>query len=130
MNQFTNGFNSENSIIENIFATASGHKHPSFRMEQEIRASISPMYEAHQSTSSEPLIKYEYEVRGGIVKKYAKIQLDTICRIQKIKIDDLFNGISIGPKSQQNVYTLQEYLRKNGYANLANKVYKSDCPLR
>ena len=129
-NQFTHGFNSEKSLIENIFATASGHKHPSFRMEKEIRASISPLFEAHNSISHYPLVKYEFEVRGGIVKKYAKLQLDTVCSTLKIKIDDLFNGILIGPKSQQNTHTLQDYLRKNGYNDLANKVRKSDCPLR
>ena len=38
--------------------------------------------------------------------------------------------IVIGPTSKQTVRDLQIYCKNNGLLKLANKVKKSDCPLR
>ena len=50
----------------------------------------------------------------------------------KVEIDfeDLFDSIVIGPTSKQTVRDLQFYCKNNGLLKLANKVKKSDCPLR
>ena len=42
----------------------------------------------------------------------------------------LFDSIVIGPTSKQSVRDLQFYCKNNGLLKLANKVKKSDCPLR
>ena len=76
------------------------------------------------------MIRVEYETLNGIVKKYAKIDLTTACNEAGINLQDLFNGIIIGPRSQQNIHTLQEYLINGGYERLANNITVSECPLR
>ena len=47
-----------------------------------------------------------------------------------IDFEDLFDSIVIGPTSKQTIRDLQIYCKNNGLLKLANKVKKSDCPLR
>ena len=39
-------------------------------------------------------------------------------------------GIVIGPRSLQDVDSLQMFVEENGYMILKDKISKSDCPLR
>ena len=123
-NEFLEGFSDEDGLIDNIVATASSYKHNSFSAEDEIRAIILFI------GSFSKAIRVEYETLNGIVKKYAKIDLTTACKEAGINLQDLFNGIIIGPRSQQNIHTLQEYLINGGYERLANNITVSECPLR
>lgn len=119
------GFNCENGLIENIVACASAYKHYSFSAEDEVRAIILSTIKTKSN-----MVDIDCVVRNGIVKKYAKIKLEKVCGALGIAIEDLFDGIIIAPRSQQNPKILQEYLEKNGCKNLAGKVKESDCPLR
>mgnify|MGYP007019922151 FL=1 len=58
------------------------------------------------------------------------MNLAELCEKERIDFEDLFDSIVIGPTSKQTIRDLQIYCKNNGLLKLANKVKKSDCPLR
>ena len=58
------------------------------------------------------------------------LNLAELCEKEGIDFEYLFDSIVIGPTSKQTVRDLQFYCKNNGLLKLANKVKKSDCPLR
>lgn len=120
LDQFTN----EESLIENIVATACSFKNVSFSAEDEIRAII-----LYVDSPSE-FVRVEFEIRNGVIKKYAKIKWYDVCKKLELNIQDLISEIIIGPRSQQKIDILKEYLSLNDYDDLALKVKNSECPLR
>ena len=72
----------------------------------------------------------EFEIRNGVIKKYAKIKWYDVCKKLELNIQDLISEIIIGPRSQQKIDILKEYLSLNDYDDLALKVKNSECPLR
>lgn len=58
------------------------------------------------------------------------LNLAELCEKEGIDFEDLFDSIVIGPTSKQTIRDLQIYCKNNGLLKLANKVKKSDCPLR
>lgn len=44
--------------------------------------------------------------------------------------EKLIDEVIVGPRSQQNINILQQYILSNGLNELANRVIMSDCPLR
>ena len=64
------------------------------------------------------------------VKYLILLDLIELCEKEGIDFEDLFDSIVIGPTSKQTVRDLQFYCKNNGLLKLANKVKKSDCPLR
>ncbi|WP_456028714.1 DUF2971 domain-containing protein [Ruminococcus sp.] len=117
-------FTSEESLIENIVATACSFKNVSFSAEDEIRAII-----LYVDSPSE-FVRVEFEIRNGVIKKYAKIKWYDVCKKLELNIQDLISEIIIGPRSQQKIDILKEYLSLNDYDDLALKVKNSECPLR
>lgn len=120
LDQFTN----EESLIENIVATACSFKNVSFSAEDEIRAII-----LYVDSPSE-FVRVEFEIRNGVIKKYAKIKWYDVCKKLELNIQDLISEIIIEPRSQQKIDILKEYLSLNDYDDLALKVKNSECPLR
>lgn len=117
-------FTNEESLIENIVATACSFKNVSFSAEDEIRAII-----LYVDSPSE-FVRVEFEICNGVIKKYAKIKWYDVCKKLELNIQDLISEIIIGPRSQQKNDILKEYLSLNDYDDLALKVKNSECPLR
>lgn len=117
-------FTNEESLIENIVATACSFKNVSFSAEDEIRAII-----LYVDSPSE-FVRVKFEIRNGVIKKYAKIKWYDVCKKLELNIQDLISEIIIGPRSQQKIDILKEYLSLNDYDDLALKVKNSECPLR
>ena len=115
------GFDNENSLINNIIATASKYKHKSFSAEDEVRAIIFDLLGND---------KPEFECQSNVIKKVVKVDIKSICSKAGIQIEDLIVGIVIAPRSSQNPEVLQEYLKSKGYNKLANNIRYSECPLR
>lgn len=118
-----NGFSNETGQIDNAIACGYSHKHRSFRSEQEIRA----------VTLWNHIPKYamvETECVRGIVKKFLKFDMEKRCTEVGLTFENLFEGIVIGPKSAQDIGSLQSFVEEKGFATLKGKISKSDCPLR
>ena len=124
---FTTGqlsdFDNEKGQIDNAIACGYVHKHRSFKSEQEIRMvnlwNHVPKY-----------AKLETECISGIIKRVMKIDVEKRCAEVGLSFEELFEGIIIGPKSRQDIVSLQSYIEECGYNGLIGKVSKSDCPLR
>ena len=58
------------------------------------------------------------------------LNLGKLCEEEKIDVEDLVDSIVLGPKSQQNIEDLKWYFIQTGLPKLANKISKSDRPLR
>lgn len=109
--------------MDNAIACGYSHKHHSFRSEQEIRVvnlwSHIPKY-----------VTIETECVDGIIKKFMKFNMDKCCEEVGLSFEDLFEMIVIGPKSQQDIGSLQRFVGEMGFTTLKDKISKSDCPLR
>lgn len=114
-------FSDLNGLIDNLLLCAMIHKHESFVAEQEVR--ISPYF----VKENDPHL--QYKVLNTIKRVYV-MNLGKLCEKEKIDIEDLVDSIVLGPKSQQNIEDLKWYFIQIGLSKLANKISKSDCPLR
>lgn len=114
-------FSNLNGLIDNLLLCAMIHKHESFSTEQEIR--ISPLFVNENDKH------LQCKVLNTIRQVYI-LNLAELCEKEGIDFEDLFDSIVIGPTSKQTVRDLQFYCKNNGLLKLANKVKKSDCPLR
>ena len=52
------------------------------------------------------------------------------CTEVGLTFGELFEGIVIGPKSAQDIGSLQSFVEEMGFTSLRGKINKSDCPLR
>ena len=124
---FTTGqlrdFSDEKGQVDNAIACGYVHKHRSFTSEQEIRMvnlwNHIPKY-----------AKVKTECISGIIKRVMKIDVEKRCVEAGVSFEDIFEGIIIGPKSRQDIFSLKSYIEECGYIDLKDKVSKSDCPLR
>ena len=114
-------FSNLNGLIDNLLLCAMLHKHESFSTEQEIR--ISPLFVNENDKH------LQCKILNTIRQVYI-LNLTELCEKEGIDFEDLFDSIVIGPTSKQTVRDLQFYCKNNGLLKLANKVKKSDCPLR
>lgn len=114
-------FSDIEGLIDNLLLCAMIHKHESFSAEQEVR--LSPYF----IKNDDPHL--EYRVTGTIRRVYV-VNLDELCKKEDMGLEDLIKAIVIGPKSKQNIEDLKWYLNKINLPRLADKVRKSDCPLR
>lgn len=114
-------FSNLNGLIDNLLLCAMFHKHESFSSEQEIR--ISPLFVNENDKH------LQCKVLNTIRQVYI-LNLAELCEKERIDFEDLFDSIVIGPTSKQTIRDLQIYCKNNGLLKLANKVKKSDCPLR
>ena len=122
-NGFLSWFQDEKALIDNIIACGYMHKHESFKSEEEFR--LSSLWNIEINCS-----KICFEKIKGTIRKISKVNVKELCEIEQVKFEDLFSEIIIGPKSEQNPLELQEYLRFIGFDEMAERVVKSECPLR
>lgn len=118
-----NEFSSVEGQMENVIVCGYFRKHRSFRSEQEIR--VASLY---GDPPKHTIV--ETECVGGVIKKYMKFNMEKRCEEFGLSFEDLFEEIVIGPKSAQDIGSLQTFIEEAGFKKLKNKVRKSDCPLR
>lgn len=118
-----NGFSNEKGQVDNAIACGYSHKHRSFRSEQEIR-----VVNLWNHIPKHAIV--ETECVNGVIKKFMKFNMENRCADVGMRFEDLFEGIVIGPRSLQDVDSLQMFVEENGYMILKDKISKSDCPLR
>ena len=111
------------------------HKHSSFLHECEVR--ITTMNNTKQYG-----IEYALKELGNIVKKVLILKPDIMghekgTNFEKLiacgyllPFHSLIDKVIIGPRSQQNIAILQEYICSKGFYIMANNVIQSECPLR
>ncbi len=118
-----NGFANENGQMANAIACGYCCKHRSFRSEQEIRVvNLWSCIPEHA--------KVKTECVHGVIKKFMQFHMEERCKDVGLDFEDLIEEIVIGPKSEQDINSLQLFVEQNGLAALKDKISKSDCPLR
>lgn len=111
------------ALIKAILAVARYYKHHSFRNECEVRLCSLSSVRRNQDM-------IQLKKIGGVIKKVyvldpAKVRFEGECLFE-----NLIDGLLLGPRSRQDMAVLQEYLIEKKYFRLAQKVSKSECPLR
>lgn len=113
-------FSTVEGMIDNLLLCATIHKHKGFSSEQEIR--LAPLF----VKDDDPHLNFKV---ADTIKKVYVLNLDEMCQKKSIEFEDLIDAIYVGPKSKQNLEDLKWYCKKIGLPKLAEKIYKSDCPL-
>ena len=75
-------------------------------------------------------MSYELKEMGNVVKEVLILKPDIMGSEKGTSFEKLIAEVIIGPRSQQNVEILKEYISSYGLWNLANNVTQSECPLR
>ena len=121
--EIRNDFKSEKSLMDNMLAVAVLHKHKGFINECEIR--LATLWAKCPNCS-----KVDFVLLNGVIRKVMKVNIGELCDKEEIQFEDLFSKIIIGPRSSQNELELREFLISCGYNKMAEKVERSNCPLR
>lgn len=86
--------------------------------------------EFREEEAAPPYEEIQYEIMDEKIREYMNFYIRKRCREYDVDFQSLVTDIIIGPKASQSMIILKNYLRKNGLDDLAEKVRKSDCPLR
>lgn len=115
-------FSSEEELIRRVIHVGNLHKHKSFKNEHEVRITT--------LDNKDQYVKYELKEIGNVVKNVLIFNPDIMGKDKGTCFKKLIDQVIIGPRSQQNISVLKEYILSNGLNDLANSVIESDCPLR
>lgn len=118
-------FTTEQGIIDNIIACSSRFKHEGFASEQELRVTVLSIV-----ALSNDVYKPAYKQINNVVKNVLKVDLKQLGAKNNIQFENIINSITLGPRSHQSESTFKAYVSSLGYANLAETVQQSKCPLR
>lgn len=121
--ELISGFWNEKGLMDNILACGYSFKHESFKTEEEVRSSTF-------WNNTPPHSKVEFVSMNGRIKKVLKLNLKELCSEECVEFEDLFEEVTIAPRSGQNKYELVSFLESVGLEKLAGNVKKSECPLR
>ena len=110
--------------LNSAWVCSAAFKHPSFSAEREVRLVVSPFGKEYFD------VRPSYHVSRERIKKYYPLNLKFMCMREGLVVEDLITEIIIGPESTQSMPILQDYLKDNKMASLAEKISYSDCPLR
>ncbi len=113
----------EESLAENMINTSGVHKHKGFASENEIRLITSTHGDAEYSS-------FDFITLNGTIRKILKMNLGELCKEEGIAFEKLFSKIIIGPRSNQNIIELKEFVCSCGLYELAENIEVSNCPLR
>lgn len=120
-------YDSENfdaELIQSQLIPVGGvHKHKSFSTEEEIR--IMTLFKNIPDCSD-----IQNKKIGKSIRRYVVINFAELCEKNNLCIEDTIDKVLIGPRSEQNIYELKQYVGKLGYKRLSSKIYESECPLR
>lgn len=109
------------NLFSNLIMCAMTCKHESFSSEQEIR--IAPYFVKENDSH----ITYK---TGKIIRSVYVLDLKELCEKENIDTEDLIDSIVIAPNSKQSIKDLKWYCNKIGLNKIAERLVKSDCPLR
>lgn len=113
----------EDSLIENMINTSGLHKHEGFASEKEIRLITRTCDNVEYSN-------FDFIELNGTIRKILKMNLGELCKEKGIKFEKLFSKIIIGPRSNQNIVELKDFICSCGLYELAENIEVSNCPLR
>lgn len=116
-------YSSEDELIKQLIYAGNLHKHKSFKNEYEVRITT-------LNNKSQSGMEYALKEIGNVVKKVLILRPDIMGHSKGTCFEKLIDEIIVGPKSQQNINILQQYIATNGLLGLGKKVIMSDCPLR
>lgn len=116
-------YSSEEELIRHLIYAGNLHKHKSFKNEHEIRITT-------MDNKAQYGIEYKLQEIGNVVKKVCILKPDVMGNSSGTCFEKLIDEVIVGPRTQQNINILQQYICSNGLYDLANKVILSDCPLR
>lgn len=117
------GFNDEKGLIDNIILGATAYKNQSFKSESEYR--ISNIWGINPAHSKE-----DYKLKNGMIRKMLIIEIDKLLVDANVSPDILINEIIVGPRSNQPIKDIKDFISNCGLPNLAQKIHKSKCSLR
>lgn len=110
-------------MIRQLIYVGNLHKHKSFKNEFEVRITT-------MNNKSEHGLEYALKEFGDIVKRVLILRPDIMGISKGTCFEKLIDQVIIGPRSQQNISILQQYILSKGLSELSNKITVSDCPLR
>lgn len=122
------GVKSKENWFNNILRTAAKYKHNSFISESECRMIVFP--EINLIYPNNQIYSVKYKSIRDQIKKVLIVDLDVLSQEEEIDLEDVFEGITIGPRSTQNAEILREFCVDCGFNKLAEKISFSECPLR
>ena len=94
-------------------------KHESFEAEDEFRVVM-------DNNLHDLKMKIDYKNMKEKIKEVMIVNLED----NDVNTENLINGITIGPRSQQNVENLKLFLKSLKLNKLAENIKKSNCPLK
>lgn len=116
-------YSSEEELIQQLIYAGNLHKHKSFKNEHEIRITTIDNKQQYG-------MEYELKEIGNVVKKVLILKLDIMGHSMKTGFEKMVDEIIIGPKSQQNIDVLKQYMISKEMFGLTSKICLSQCPLR
>lgn len=116
-------YSSEEELIQQLIYAGNLHKHKSFKNEHEIRITTIDNKQQYG-------MEYELKEIGNVVKKVLILKLDIMGHSMKTSFEKMVDEIIIGPKSQQNIDVLKQYMISKEMFGLTSKICLSQCPLR
>lgn len=116
-------YKTEEELIRFLLYAGNLHKHNSFLHECEVR--ITTMNNTKQYG-----MEYALKELGNVIKKVLILKPDIMGHKKSTNFEKLIDKVIIGPRSQQNISILQEYMCSKGFHAMANNVIQSECPLR
>lgn len=116
-------YSSEEELIKQLIYAGNLHKHKSFKNEYEVRITTLDNKKQHG-------IEYALKEIGNVVKKVLILKTNIMGSPKGTSFERLIDEIIIGPRSQQNINILQQYICSYGLSDLSGKLTISDCPLR
>lgn len=116
-------YNTEEELIKYLLYAGNLHKHSSFVHECEVR--ITTMDNTQQYGA-----EYALKELNNVVKKVLILKPDIMGHEKGTSFEKLIDEVIVGPRSQQNIKVLQEYIYSKGFSTMANNVIQSECPLR
>lgn len=116
-------YETEEKLVKFLLYAGNLHKHNSFLHECEVR--ITTMDNKKQYG-----VEYELKELGNVVKKVLILKPDVMGHAKGTNFENLIDKVIIGPRSQQNIKILQEYIYSKGFYRMANNIIQSECPLR
>lgn len=113
----------EKGISDQLVALGSIHKHHSFSNEEEVR--IVTLWDYIPECSH-----VEYKNIAGQIRSVIIVSLEELCKKKSITIEQLIDSIVLGPRTKQSIHEMKKFIENLGYNTLAEKIVRSDCPLR
>lgn len=116
-------YKTEEELIRYLLDTGGLHKHRSFFHECEVRITATDNVRQYG-------VEYALKELGNVVKKVLILKPDVMGQNKGTYFEKLIDNVILGPRSQQNIKILQEYIVAKGFYTMANNIIQSECPLR